>query len=96
MENYFYSKRFDYRGTDVPCVFTFDPQAELLWLQPCEQFYIERGHSVDTEEFDRVSLLCGAWGRRECSSLAQANRLIQRHYPVEWSYGICFPEISED
>lgn len=26
MENYFYSKRFDYRGTDVPCVFTFDPR----------------------------------------------------------------------
>ena len=64
----FYTHTFDYHGTDVPCAFVFDDAEELLWLEPNEELYSERGKSPDDNDFERAGLLCTAWGRHACSS----------------------------
>lgn len=96
MDNYFHSKTFDFQGTEVPCVFTFDPEQELLWVEPCEELYIERGYSPDNDDYDRVEQLCGSWGSKGCASLAQANRLIRQSFPYEWEGGTRFREIHDE
>ena len=89
MSHKLYSSDFQHPDTGVLIHFVLDEDAELLWLEPCEAT-CEQRERVESE-YQETSVWCKLLGEHTCSSVAEANRLIQSRYSKYLAENGCFP-----
>ena len=78
--------------TGIPCNFTYDDRSEILYLEPCELVLDSWGISHDDVLYKETERLCRRYGKRTCSSLAEANRIIKATMPRAYEDGAVFDE----
>ena len=89
MSHKLYSSDFQHPDTGVLIHFVLDEDAELLWLEPCEAT-CEQRERVESE-YQETSVWCKLLGEHTCSSVAEANQLIQSRYSKYLAENGCFP-----